>query len=250
MSASGPGLRLEPARVTDFARLIAAISGIDLPSVPVLAPALLFSDSKVQRQLDMPRPGPNEVVVQDYQSVRHMAALAVGDELSAAVTRPDRGTTTEFDITLSHAARPCVVLKTALRRVPRQDFTRRNATRFTPGQIAGDAGRVDGLCIPQAQVNAYLGLSGDRNPIHSDPTEAASLGFGAPIVPGLLLLALVQPFAPAGRATAFRGRFMAPLMVDQPFSISLTHRGPGRLRAFIFTSNAGALALADMQGIG
>ena len=47
--------------------------------------------------------------------------------------------------------------------------------------------------ITQAEVNAYADLSGDHNPVHTDPAFAAKTPFGTTIVHGYFTLGLVVP---------------------------------------------------------
>ncbi len=45
--------------------------------------------------------------------------------------------------------------------------------------------------LTQAQIDAYAAASGDHNPIHVDPTFAASTPFAGTIAHGMLVLALI-----------------------------------------------------------
>lgn len=42
----------------------------------------------------------------------------------------------------------------------------------------------------QQDVDGFVGLSGDSNPIHVDPSSAAAAGYEAPIVPGMLMASM------------------------------------------------------------
>lgn len=45
-------------------------------------------------------------------------------------------------------------------------------------------------CFEQAAVDAFVGLTGDANPIHSDAAAARAAGFEGPIVPGIMMASL------------------------------------------------------------
>ncbi|MDP9238290.1 MAG: MaoC family dehydratase [Chloroflexota bacterium] len=70
--------------------------------------------------------------------------------------------------------------------------------------------------LTQAQLDAYADASGDHNPIHIDPSFAATTPFGGTIAHGMLVLALIGEvmYATHGAAWSTRGklkvRFKAP----------------------------------------
>jgi len=238
---------LEPVRVTNLQDLIVDITGKPLDGLPWFAAAMLYSAPTIQSRLRMPEPGPEEVLIHDYQSVTVHSELPRGVDLAAQVVRREKGMTTEFDFSLSDGRAPAVVLKTALRIVPRADIRALTPVHFSQEQIRETATRSPKLTISQAQISAYVDLSVDRNPIHSDPAEARSLGLAAPIVPGLVLAATVQPFARLALGS-IKCRFMAPLCADETYEIALIPRSSGRMRAFLYRSDRRGLAIADLQG--
>lgn len=238
-------------RVAQLGDLIADIAGATVTSRPYLAPALLFADKAVQAEIGMPVAEAHEILVQDYQAVSHTADLPLNTALKATCRTTAKGSTTELHIDLAG----CTTLVTALRRVPRQDLSAIKATRFHDTRALGSLAMTGPLIIRQAQVDRYLSLSGDGNPIHHDPGAARSLGLANPIVPGLLLVSTVQPTSahalPGARLHGLKARFMAPLCVSDRFHIAVQSRGTAdgltRLRAGLFADNARALAIADMQ---
>jgi len=78
-------------------------------------------------------------------------------------------------------------------------------------------------------------LSGDRNPLHSDPNFASRGGFGRPILHGLCtygftgraLLHTLCDSDPA-RLLSMDGRFTKPVLPGQSLTISMWGDGPGR----------------------
>lgn len=82
--------------------------------------------------------------------------------------------------------------------------------------------------ITQAQIDAYAGASGDHNPIHVDPSFAATMPFGGTIAHGMLILALIgEMMHDAHGAAWLRGgrmkvRFKAPTRPGDTVAASAT----------------------------
>jgi 3-hydroxybutyryl-CoA dehydratase len=72
--------------------------------------------------------------------------------------------------------------------------------------------------ITQNAINRYAAVSGDRNPLHTDPDFAATTRFGGPIAHGMLILAYVSECLTA----AFGERWLATGRLKARF------RGPAR----------------------
>jgi acyl dehydratase len=87
---------------------------------------------------------------------------------------------------------------------------------------------------PQAAL--IYRLSGDLNPLHSDPATARAAGFERPILHGLATFGvaghgLVKRLC-HGEPTALRamgGRFSAPVFPGETLRLELWHDGPGRV---------------------
>ena len=95
-------------------------------------------------------------------------------------------------------------------------------------------------------------LSGDRNPLHSDPSFAAMGGFDRPILHGLctygftgrgLLHALCND--DPTRFHHVEGRFTSPVYPGEPLTVSMWETGAGEA---VFTTSVGARAVID-QGL-
>lgn len=95
-------------------------------------------------------------------------------------------------------------------------------------------------------------LSGDRNPLHSDPSFAAMGGFDRPILHGLCTYgftgrALLHTLC-GGEASRFRhieGRFTSPVFPGEALTVSMWETGND---AAVFTTSVGDRAVID-QGL-
>lgn len=80
----------------------------------------------------------------------------------------------------------------------------------------------------QSDFDAFALLSGDNNPIHTDPDFCAGSRFGRPVAHGLLLCSvlrgLIDQLIPGGRLTETSLMFPAPTYAGEPmrFTVSLT----------------------------
>ena len=80
----------------------------------------------------------------------------------------------------------------------------------------------------QADFDNFARLSGDDNPIHTDPKFCASSRFGRTVAHGLLLCSvlrgLIEQLVPAGRLSEMAVMFPAPTYAGEPmqFSVSVT----------------------------
>jgi acyl dehydratase len=80
----------------------------------------------------------------------------------------------------------------------------------------------------QADFNQFARLSGDDNPIHTDPEFSARTHFGRTVAHGLLLCSvlrgLVDQLLPGGSVKEQSVMFPAPTFADEPmrFSASIT----------------------------
>ncbi len=246
-------------RADSLADLVAAITGQSEArgDLPWLAPALIFADPAVQRGLHMPPTDPGEVLLQDYQAIRYSSPFPLDRPLIATVQQDRRKTSADFRFALSGTeGTPCAELDTALRVVSGAEVGKAQPARSRPdaGQGASD---VSPMAVSQAQVDRYLALSGDRNPIHFDPAIARAMGLRAAVVPGLLLISLIQPAcrraAPGTCLQELKARFLAPVCVDEAFRVVVQSRGEGaapgshRLRAHLLGPGDGAVAIADLS---
>jgi acyl dehydratase len=75
-----------------------------------------------------------------------------------------------------------------------------------------------------AAVKAYAAASGDENPLHVDADLARALGFDAPPVHGMLLMAQIEPaleiFAPDWRLVELNAQFVEPLLTGEAAMLS------------------------------
>lgn len=95
-------------------------------------------------------------------------------------------------------------------------------------------------------------LTGDRNPLHSDPSFAALGGFDRPILHGLCSYgftgrALLHTLcgSDASRFRHIEGRFASPVLPGDELTVAMWETGPG---AALFTTSVGDRAVID-QGL-
>ena len=95
-------------------------------------------------------------------------------------------------------------------------------------------------------------LSGDRNPLHSDPKFAAMGGFDKPILHGLCTYgftgrALLKSLCDndASRFTHIEGRFASPVIPGESLTVSIWNTGTGEA---VFTTSVGDRVVLD-QGL-
>ena len=81
----------------------------------------------------------------------------------------------------------------------------------------------------QADFDRFASLSGDNNPIHTDPEHSAQTRFGRTVAHGLLLCSvlrgLIDKLVPGGRLTAQSVMFPAPTYAGEAmqFTVRLTN---------------------------
>ena len=87
----------------------------------------------------------------------------------------------------------------------------------------------------QADFDDFARLSGDDNPIHTDPAFSAGARFGRTVAHGLLLCSvlrgLIERVAPGGRVSEQSVMFPAPTYAGEPmrFSVSVSGECDGAL---------------------
>ncbi|MDE2577448.1 MAG: hypothetical protein KGL46_01460 [Hyphomicrobiales bacterium] len=86
----------------------------------------------------------------------------------------------------------------------------------TPAFAVGPFGPDDARC--------YAAASGDDNPLHVDAALASAIGFAAPPVHGMRLMAAVEPalkqWRPDLRLTRLSGTFAEPLLLGEAATLS------------------------------
>ena len=83
----------------------------------------------------------------------------------------------------------------------------------------------------QADFDNFARLSGDNNPIHTDPQFSAHTRFGRTVAHGLLLCSvlrgLINRLMPDQRLTEQSVMFPAPTYADEPMNFTVTVNGDG-----------------------
>ena len=81
----------------------------------------------------------------------------------------------------------------------------------------------------QADFDNFARLSGDNNPIHTDPGFSANTRFGRPVAHGLLLCSvlrgLIDRLKPGGQLSEVSLMFPAPTYADEPMQFAVTVTG-------------------------
>ena len=81
----------------------------------------------------------------------------------------------------------------------------------------------------QADFDAFARLSGDNNPIHTDPDFAARSRFGRTVAHGLLLCSvlrgLIDKLIPGGQLAEQSVMFTAPTYTGEPMRFAVTVTG-------------------------
>lgn len=87
----------------------------------------------------------------------------------------------------------------------------------------------------QADFDSFALLSGDNNPIHTDPVFSAGTRFGRTVAHGLLLCSvlrgLIERLIPGGRLSDTSLMFPAPTFADEPmqFAVAIISINDGAL---------------------
>lgn len=110
------------------------------------------------------------------------------------------------------------------------------------------SGETTSSSISQGQTNAFGLASGGTGLIHTDPDYARKTAFGAPLVQGLYLFALIEKHL-ADRESQWLDRgllevtFVGPVRVDQGFSVETEEdlSDPGRLAVTVRTGDGDAI---------
>ncbi len=107
------------------------------------------------------------------------------------------------------------------------------------------------VAFDAARIGSYARVSGDDNPLHTDPAIAAQAGFAAPLAHGMLVMAAFEPallaWRPDLRVASLQGRFLQPLLAGEEariggrvvraagasVTVRLPAQGPARLPSLI-----------------
>jgi 3-hydroxybutyryl-CoA dehydratase len=96
----------------------------------------------------------------------------------------------------------------------------------TPPRLVGDALREVSHEVTQDTIDRYAPVSGDLNPLHTDPAFAAKTRFGGTIAHGMLILAYVSESLTASFGEAWlssgklKARFRGPARPGDTVTVS------------------------------
>lgn len=233
---------LDRQRYSDYRQLIERVTHSEIKD-PFLAGTLFLSDPLIRAELSLPFEQKDQVVIHDYQSVEFLMPTQFNGPLNANLLRSKN----DFTITFSDLQGDVQKLKTGLRVTDRVDIETIKPMVLSDTRSISDLGHLTEIGITQRDVTRYQDISGDHNPIHHDEEFARALGFEKPIVPGLFLLAFVQPLTDVLdlQIASLRARFVAPLMVGENLKISLQQRANNKARGYFLTENNCCVAMVD-----
>ena len=230
-------------RDADFTKLSAEITTLNTSGNPFISLAFLLSHPELSDLDEFLNPAQDQLVIHDYQVFKYAQNASIDKQDRAECAIQSKGATTELALDLAGTGS----LKTALRSIPKVDLAKAKPLQLRADSLA-NAISHDNLICTQSHVSTYVSISGDTNAIHTDPARAQSLGLPDTIVPGLLLVGLIQPVfekrADTKKLQSLRARFTAPMITGTPFAISILERSPTSLRAFVHSA-AGAHVVAD-----
>lgn len=250
-------LRPTAAEIAALRALIEGASALPSPDVPFAAPLVLFSrlDAPTRAALFAPRPG--RVLIQEMLSIDAERPLAPDREFRSdtRLTRPaDGGGPIVVEARIATPeGEPIAAMKAGLGVVEATALAR--STGLPPGRADAAASLRRALPpISEASVARWLSLVGDDNPIHTDDALAAALGLAAPIVPGALVAALIEPvIVITGWAVRrLSMRFVAPIPVGTEISVAMVERGLAPdgarvLRVFVALADGRIAAVGDVS---
>ena len=228
------------------------------PDISLIASVLLLANLDYAPLLAFTG-GTARLTVHEYQSFCFSAPLQTGQDYSvsanpSAASKAKAAFGFESRI-LDSSGQVCLETRTILRHLDRSEICRLNGPAL-PALVQQDPiDWVETRPISQSLVNRYLTLSRDGNRVHNDTEFARSVGLEGVIIPGMVLIGLLdfilaRQFFPYC-CTDLKVRFMSPVSVGAKVRLGLQPRGFNgkgdiRLRAYA-TTTAGAVAMiADL----
>lgn len=255
---------LDPDQCQKLAQLFAdqfAWSSTPVP-VPFTAPVLLFSAKAGGMKFDLANPPDDRITVHEYQSIQGHVPLTCGTELCLSIQVEEAAKASGsygFNARITGTG-AMVQTRTILRNLQPEDFRRMQGTRLPKNMRPEDLYWTESIPIKAPAVAEYLTLSGDKNPLHSDNDYARSWGLEGAIVPGMLIVGLLQTvFAksmPNRQLVDLRVRFLAPVLVGQAVRFGLLDKSANaaapekRLRVFVMGENDIVSSVADAKVTG
>ncbi len=242
---------LTASACTDLADLLAGLVPAALPSsTPLIAPVLLMADAAKKAgkpMLDvMPVADGQGMTLHEYQAFRMARPLISGQSYNLAIAhQPETKPGAAFGFESKIADQSGAMFgetQTTLRRLSVADIHRLQGSALPRAVAEGGAVWLTSKAFHQAAVDRYLNLSGDINPIHSDAAQARAQGLAGVIVPGMLIIGLlenvVSTLFPAHVCPDMRVRFMAAIGIDETVRFAALDRGvaqqPDQRRARVF----------------
>lgn len=245
------------AEVEALARLIEDATGRPAPAeVPFASPLLLFSRLDAARRDALFGVGPGRTLVQEQLSIeggRRIVPDAVTNVESRVHEPASPATPWRIEVGLFDAAGGTIAeVRTAMRAVASESLA---AAQGPAAGRAAEGVRRTTRPLSRDLVERWVRLVGDDNPIHVDAAHAAALGLSGPVVPGALLVALVEGVvepALGGRLIRLNARFTAPVPVGAAIEVEIRERpatgeAARRDARLLFVAGERVAAVADLS---
>ncbi len=222
-----------------------------------MTPALMLGAPDMKAVRDAMLPPPDKSVVHETQRFWRAASATHSGPSEVSISQDTSEETAKFTFRLTLGNELSSEMETRLRFVSVDQMSQLKGAKFAARMATDDAIVETTLPLSATAVGAYVALAHDANPIHVDVLAAKAAGLVGPVVPGMLLCALIeaayQKAAGIQDAAEMKTRFMAPVPVDEATRLVLVPRGPAgawqQARVFCVTEGNMIAAISDIRGV-
>ncbi len=184
----------QPVEVDQRAARLARLLGLGGHAVPLIMPMLWVGAPRIREGIWRLVPA-GRAPLQVGQTFVYRRPLKPGERLALSVTGAVEESLLTLESSVVDAAGADVVSFTTRIALPRISDLRRVAS----GRAAPPSGPPEdavALRLDQDSADAYAELSGDDNPLHSDPGAARRAGLSGTILQGMLVAGLAEQALP------------------------------------------------------